>query len=118
MVGIQQRKYSEYRLEESFTFVNLGQFVQNLHKVLSEKFPTVWLWCLLQAGSCHYRGGAQEAATMSYYRIIDGGEDEILRTVAEQGPVLVSIDHRTRTFMVSLQWNRLNMNSSDTFHTI
>ena len=121
MVGIQQRKYSEYRLEESFTFVNLGKFVQNLHKiVLNTKFylKSLWLWCLLQAGSCHYRGGAQEAATMSYYRIIDGGEEEILRTVAEQGPVLVSIDHRTRTFMVSLQWNLLNMNSSGTFHII
>jgi C1A family cysteine protease len=41
----------------------------------------------------------QEAASMTYYRVIQGGEDEILETVAEQGPVLVSIDHRTRTFM-------------------
>ena len=60
--------------------------------------PTVAIYSL-QEGSCRYRGGMDQAASMSYYRIIQG-EDEILRTVAEQGPVLVSIDHRTRTFQV------------------
>ena len=43
-----------------------------------------------------------QAVSMTYYRVLQEGEDEILRTVAEQGPVLVSIDHRTRTFMASL----------------
>ena len=37
---------------------------------------------------------------MMYYRLLEGGEEDILKTVAEQNPVVVSIDHRTRTFMV------------------
>ena len=52
----------------------------------------------LQAGTCHYKG---EAVSMMYYRLLDGGENEILNTVAGLSPVLVSIDHRTRTFMVN-----------------
>ena len=49
-----------------------------------------------------------EAVSMSYYRTIQGGEDEILQTVAEQGPVLVSIDHRTRTFQVYVRLHIMN----------
>lgn len=52
-----------------------------------------------QEGTCHYRGGTDKAISMTYYRLLQG-EDEILRTVVEQGPVVVAIDHRTRTFMV------------------
>ena len=54
----------------------------------------------VQAGTCRYNGGVEQAVGMTYYRLIEDGEDDILKTVAEQGPVVVSIDHQTRTFMV------------------
>ena len=54
----------------------------------------------VQAGTCRYKGSVEQAVGMTYYRLIQDGEDDILQTVAEQGPVVVSIDHQTRTFMV------------------
>ena len=56
---------------------------------------------LLQTGTCRYKGGNDEAVSMMYYKIVDDGENEIINTVAGHSPVLVSIDHRTRTFMVN-----------------
>ena len=37
----------------------------------------------VQAGTCRYKGSVEQAVGMTYYRLIQDGEDDILKTVAE-----------------------------------
>ena len=58
----------------------------------------------MQVGSCKYN--ADEMVTsLRYIKYVKQDDEETLRkVVAEHGPVVVAIDHRTRSFMVVSCW--------------
>ena len=79
----------------------------------------------IQEGSCQSQD-VEVAANMQHYQLVEqGSEDAVMRAVADNGPTVVSIDHRTRSFMVrshtcahtvSLQLQFLGVPISDLMH--